>query len=106
MGVVSDIWSGGRLHAPMHTFQKTGSKSSVSHERRGLRQCGENAPFRHTGQKHATLSPLFRSAKIFRQGVDIVLVIGDYWGVVNEQVDAQKEIPDLDTRQDHDQLEC
>lgn len=22
-------------------------------------------------------------------GVDIVLVVGDYWGVVNEQVDAQ-----------------
>ena len=29
----------------------------------------------------------------FRQGVDIVLVVGDYWGVVNEQVDAQCEHP-------------
>lgn len=26
----------------------------------------------------------------FRQGVDIVLVMGDYWGVVNEQVDARE----------------
>jgi hypothetical protein len=26
----------------------------------------------------------------FRKGVDIVLVVGDYWDVVNEQVDAQQ----------------
>lgn len=33
--------------------------------------------------------PTFQIRKIFRQGVDIVLVVGDYLGVVNEQVDAQ-----------------
>lgn len=89
------LWLGGRLHAPMHTFQKSRQKTSGGHERRGLRQCAKKAPFRHTGKKHATLGTLSMNLvglTVCMIGVDMNQFVGDYgFVVINGDLKAKED---------------